>query len=566
MLIVRQVKLTPHDGEDAPHRMLRLKKKTAALLKTDSSNIKSITVVKESVDARKKPEVFWVYTVNVLLENVKEAALVKKLKGVDVSISDVNAADTPCFDVVSPDTIAPSCGTLSQKKIIVTGAGPAGLFAAYYLTLAGVETVLIERGKSVDERGEDVDRFWKEGILDPESNVLFGEGGAGTFSDGKLNTGIKDINGRIDSVLKTFVKFGAPSSILYEQHPHVGTDVLRSVIRNLRNEIISLGGEVRFKTTLTGMEVLDGKLCAAKVNGSERIACDALILAVGHSARDTFMMLRDLGMEMEPKSFAAGYRLMHEQSLINLAQYGEKYRDCFGAAPYKLTAGTSSGRGVYSFCMCPGGYVVNSSSAEGELCINGMSYSGRDGRWANSAIVVAVDEADYTEALKRAEVEFDPSDPLRGVYFQQLIEKRAYEAGGGLIPVQRFGDFMKEVDETIVLSKGGQADESGIMEGIKGRFTFTSLRGILPDFMEMAFGEAMVTFGRKIRGFDDPDALMAAVESRTSSPVRILREKDCVSLNIRGVYPCGEGAGYAGGIVSAAVDGIRMAGNLLSNP
>ena len=210
--------------------------------------------------------------------------------------------------------------------------------------------------------------------------------------------------------------------------------------------------------------------------------------------------------------------------------------------------------------------MVNSSSAEGELCINGMSYSGRDGRWANSAIVVAVDEADYTEALKRAEVEFDPSDPLRGVYFQQLIEKRAYEAGGGLIPVQRFGDFMKEVDETIVLSKGGQADESGIMEGIKGRFTFTSLRGILPDFMEMAFGEAMVTFGRKIRGFDDPDALMAAVESRTSSPVRILREKDCVSLNIRGVYPCGEGAGYAGGIVSAAVDGIRVAGNLLSNP
>ncbi|MBR0148975.1 MAG: FAD-dependent monooxygenase [Lachnospiraceae bacterium] len=566
MLIVRQVKLTPHDGEDAPHRMLRLKKKTAALLKTDISNIKSIMVVKESVDARKKPEVFWVYTVNVLLENVKEATLVKKLKGVDVSISDVNAADTPCFDVVSPDTIAPSCGTISHKKVIVTGAGPAGLFAAYYLTLAGVETVLIERGKSVDERGEDVDRFWKEGILDPESNVLFGEGGAGTFSDGKLNTGIKDINGRIDSVLKTFVKFGAPSSILYEQHPHVGTDVLRSVIRNLRNEIISLGGEVRFKTTLTGMEVLDGKLCAAKVNGSERIACDALILAVGHSARDTFMMLRDLGMEMEPKSFAAGYRLMHEQSLINLAQYGEKYRGCFGAAPYKLTAVTSSGRGVYSFCMCPGGYVVNSSSAEGELCINGMSYSGRDGRWANSAIVVAVDEADYTEALKRAEVEFDPSDPLRGVYFQQLIEKRAYEAGGGLIPVQRFGDFMKEVDETIVLSKGGQADESGIMEGIKGRFTFTSLRGILPDFMEMAFGEAMVTFGRKIRGFDDPDALMAAVESRTSSPVRILREKDCVSLNIRGVYPCGEGAGYAGGIVSAAVDGIRVAGNLLSNP
>ena len=391
-----------------------------------------------------------------------------------------------------------------------------------------------------------MERFWKEGILDPESNVQFGEGGAGTFSDGKLNTLVKDPFGRNKEVLRTFVSFGAKPSILYEAKPHIGTDVLSDVVKAMREEILRLGGVVRFGAKLTDIKIVNDRVCGVEVNDGERIPCSDVVLAIGHSARDTFYQLHRIGIPMEAKSFAVGLRVEHKQSAINLSQYGREDPGELGAAPYKLTAQAKNGRGVYSFCMCPGGYVVNASSEPGRTAVNGMSYSGRDGENANSAIIVSVTPKDF------------PSDhPLAGIEFQRELEERAYQCGGGRIPVQTYGDFRRQVTGESVPHMA----ESSLQPSCKGKYQYCDVSRILPAACNEAFVDGMEQFGHLIAGFDHPETLLSGVESRTSSPVRIHRDETLQSA-VSGLYPCGEGAGYAGGITSAAMDGIRVAEQL----
>jgi hypothetical protein len=430
-----------------------------------------------------------------------------------------------------------------KERPVIIGAGPAGLFCAYYLAVRGFEPIVLERGRSVSERKKDIDRFWQTGVLDPESNVQFGEGGAGTFSDGKLNTLTKDRSGRNKEVLRLFVRMGAKESILYEQKPHLGTDVLFEVIANLRNEIIRLGGEVRFCSRAEELITVKDHLNGIKLSDGNIIKSRHCVLAIGHSARDTFEMLLHKKVSMEPKNFAVGFRVQHPQQMINESQYGTAWAQ-FPAAAYKLTAQTSGGRGVYSFCMCPGGYVVNASSEAGLLAVNGMSYSRRDGENANSAVIVSVTPEDFPD-----------KDVLGGMHFQRMIEKRAFEAGCGRIPLQLYKDFK----DNICSEKTGE-----IFPAVKGQYSFGNLRNILPDELNEAFIEGMEQFGHKIKGFDRDDVILAGVESRTSSPVRIKRDENLMS-NIRGLYPCGEGAGYAGGITSAAADGIFIAEQIIKD-
>ena len=438
-----------------------------------------------------------------------------------------------------------------SAPIVIVGTGPAGLFCGYYLALHGYRPILLERGADVDTRKQNVEAFWRDGKLLPNSNVQFGEGGAGTFSDGKLNTLVKDKSGRNLEVLKTFVRFGAKESILYEAKPHIGTDVLSEVVKRMREEIIRLGGAVRFNCQMTDMLVEKDRITGVVINGQEKLACSQLVLAIGHSARDTFSMLYDKKLPMEAKAFAVGFRVEHSQELINISQYGLKQPGELGAAPYKVTAKTSVGRGVYSFCMCPGGYVVNASSEEGRLAVNGMSYSKRDGQNANSAIIVAVTPED-----------FGSGHPLAGIEFQRRLEQKAFEAGRGKIPVQSYGDF-----KACVEGQAGQAAQeplerektsAKLLPQCRGDYEWADLTGILPEECNQAFVEGMESFERQIQGFASPETILSGVESRTSSPVRIIRD-DKLQATIRGVYPCGEGAGYAGGITSAAMDGIRVA-------
>jgi hypothetical protein len=424
------------------------------------------------------------------------------------------------------------------------------------LSNAGFKPLLLERGAEVKKRMELVEHFWQTGELDTRTNVQFGEGGAGTFSDGKLNTMVKDKEGRAREALRIFVEHGAKENIMYEAKPHIGTDILCDVVVNMREKIKANGGEVRFEAQV--MDILfdaDNKVTAVKV-GDETIPSDAVVLAIGHSARDTFYMLKDRAVDMQPKPFAVGYRVEHRQSLINLSQYGMEAPEGLGAAPYKLVAQTSEGRGVYSFCMCPGGYVVNASSEEKRLAINGMSYSKRDGANANSAIIITVDPKD-----------FGSEDVLSGVEFQRKLEEKAFELGQGKIPVEYYCDFKQEV-EAIKAGKTGafpdkdlshKDDKSFNQPQMKGDHVFARVHEILPNELNFAFIEGMEKFGRTIKGYDNVDALISGVESRTSSPVRINRDDSGQSVNIKGLFPCGEGAGYAGGIMSAAMDGIRTA-------
>jgi len=394
--------------------------------------------------------------------------------------------------------------------------------------------------------------------------VQFGEGGAGTFSDGKLNTLVKDKDGRNRAVLETFVKFGAKESICYDAKPHIGTDVLMNIVKSMREEIIRLGGEVRFESCVTDICAEANQVTAVVVNHTEKIDCNQLVLAIGHSARDTFQMLYEKQVPMEAKSFAVGLRVEHPQKMINVSQYGKENPGRLGAAPYKLTAKASNGRGVYSFCMCPGGYVVNASSEEGYTAVNGMSYSGRDGQNANSAIIVSVTPKD-----------FGSDHPLAGIAFQRKLERNAYELGQGKIPAQRYGDFKQIVEngkENPVLEKTGASEDligrevtlneknssADISPQTKGQYVWTDVTKILPKECNEAFVEGMESFSHQIKGFNCPDACLLGVESRTSSPVRIHRDETWQSA-IRGLYPCGEGAGYAGGITSAAMDGLRIA-------
>ncbi|MCI8864459.1 MAG: NAD(P)-binding protein [Lachnospiraceae bacterium] len=518
------------------HGPKELKHKAARLLKVKPEEVLDLSVRKQSLDARKKPQLFYIYTVDVKLgqgKNPKKAlgeagerAVVHRAKNNQVTV-----AMEKRYQFVQPGK-----EVLAAPPVVV-GAGPAGLFCGWMLARYGYRPLLLERGEDVDARQRKVSRFWETGILDPNSNVQFGEGGAGAFSDGKLNTLVKDPDGRARLVLEIFHRFGADGSILYQNKPHIGTDALGGIVKRMREDIVRLGGQVRFNCQVTDLVVGDGQILGV-VAGQEAIDASAVVLAIGHSARDTYSLLYRLGVPMSPKAFAVGLRIQHPQALINRSQYGCESVKGLGAADYKLTAKASGGRGVYSFCMCPGGYVVNASSEPGRLAVNGMSYHARDGKNANSALIVSVGPQDF----------LDPS-PLAGIRFQRHLEEAAYQAAGGKVPVQLYGDF-----------KAGRGGTSlgDVEPQMKGAWDFANLREVLPEPLNAAFLEGMERFARTIEGFGREDAVLAGVESRTSSPVRIWRGTGLESA-VKGLYPCGEGAGYAGGITSAAMDGVRVA-------
>lgn len=533
MIRINQLKLP------VGHTQEQLAARAAKKLRIRPEEIRTLAIRRQSLDARKKPELFFSYVVDAeLADEARERQLVRRAGDRDVSIHEEKPYQLP----------KPGTAPLAHPPVIV-GTGPAGLFCGLALARAGYRPVLLERGEAVDARTSRVNRFWREGVLDPDSNVQFGEGGAGTFSDGKLNTLVKDTYGRNQAVLRIFVEFGADPSILYVSKPHIGTDVLSRIVKAIREEILRLGGEVRFESRMTDVEVQDGRTRSVLVNGGERIPAEALVLALGHSARDTFQTLYDRGIPMEAKAFAMGLRIQHPQRMIDISQYGRAAGDELGPASYKVTRQVSTGRGVYSFCMCPGGYVVNASSEPGRLAVNGMSYHDRAGENANSALIVTVSPADYA-AFAGGMAE---GHPLAGIAFQRELEARAYSLGKGRIPIQLFGDFAEGK------TSGGFGE---VGPAFKGEWAFGNLREILPACISSSLSEAMGAFGHMIKGFDRPDAILAGVESRTSSPVRILRD-DRMESAVKGIFPCGEGAGYAGGITSAAMDGLKTAEELI---
>ena len=540
MIQIRQLKLMPG------HSDRELTEKAARILRIRPEEIASLRVVRQSIDARKKPEIRLIYTVDVKLVGAREEKVLLSCR----KNPDVGPAPEVRYRFPEPGK-----EILAERPLII-GTGPAGLFCGYLLAKAGYRPLLLERGEDVESRTRRVEEFWKTGVLAPDSNVQFGEGGAGTFSDGKLNTLVKDKDGRNTEVLKIFVENGAPEEIRYESRPHVGTDVLSRVVKHMRERILSWGGEVRFSTRVTELVIEGGRVRGVVCENGERIDARAVVLAIGHSARDTFAMLEKKGIPMEAKSFAVGFRVEHRQELINLSQYAQRRPEALPPASYKLTAKTSEGRGVYSFCMCPGGYVVNASSEPGRLAVNGMSYSGRNGKNANSAIIVSVTPQDY-----------GAGGPLAGIQFQRMLEERAFRAAGGAVPVQRYADYAGTEREngSAVAEADGMVREkrerhvpADFAPAIKGAWKFADLRDILPSSVRKAFLEGMEAFERIIPGFADDAVCLSGVESRTSSPVRIPRDETLQS-SVRGLYPCGEGAGYAGGITSAAMDGMRVA-------
>ncbi len=517
MIRIRQIKLKVESTNKD------LISKIAKILRVNKESIKKIKIIKRSLDARKKENIIYVYEVDVSVNN--EEKILKRIKSNDV------------FKTPKEVYTFPSSGTNSLKtRPIIVGSGPAGLFCAYLLAEHGYKPLIIERGERIEERVKTIEKFWKSGTLNKNSNVQFGEGGAGTFSDGKLNTLTKDKFFRGKRVFEIFVEAGAPEEILYVNNPHIGTDLLRKVIINIRNKIISWGGEFKFNTCLTNIEIENNKLQKIQINNEEMIPCEILILAIGHSARDTFEMLYNKNLSMKAKPFAVGVRIEHPQEMINISQYGKKYKN-LEPASYKLTYTTKKGRGVYSFCMCPGGYIVNASSEEGHLAINGMSNYKRDSKNANSALVVTVTPKDFG------------THPLSGIEYQRQLEKLAYQKGNGNIPIQLYKDFKDNILTTTL---------EQVLPLTKGNYKFSNLNEILPDYITESLKEAIPVFGKKISGYDRGDAILLGVESRTSSPLKIERDDLGIS-NIRGIYPCGEGAGYAGGITTAAIDGIKTA-------
>lgn len=531
MIRIQQIKVpVKHDKKE-------IERKIRKLLRLKPSQPVAFQIRKQSLDARRGQETVYVYTVDVDLEfdSGKEKKLVEKVHNNNIMLTKEKAYRFP------------KAGTERlQHRPVIAGSGPAGLFCAWLLACHGYQPIVIERGKQVTERQQDVERFWQEGILEPDSNVQFGEGGAGTFSDGKLNTLIKDPTGRNRFVLETFVQNGADSSILYVNKPHIGTDRLVQVVGTMRDEIIRLGGTFYFETCLTDLQIHNGKICSVTVENAgkkQEIATELLVLAIGHSARDTFEMLLRRGLFMEAKAFAVGLRVEHPQNMIDLHQYHGALMQELPAASYKVTASfldQQKKRGIYSFCMCPGGYVVNASSEQGAVAVNGMSYQKRDGKNANSAIIVSVTPEDFPGGGKH---------PLDGIAFQRDLEKRAYALSGGSIPQQLYGDYKQG---RISPSYGEFASQA------KGRCAFADLSGLLPDGMKQAFLYGMERFGGYIPGFNRYDAILSGIESRTSSPVRMVRSEQYEST-VAGIYPCGEGAGYAGGILSAAMDGMKVA-------
>ena len=509
------------------HTKEQLEKKIARTLKCQEGSF-TYEIIRQSLDARHKDDKKFAYTIDVMVP--KEKQILKKVHSNNIMSTEKKRYHFP----------KPGSTELIHPPVIV-GSGPAGLFCAWYLARAGYRPLVLERGEMASKRKETVDHFWKDGILNPDSNVQFGEGGAGTFSDGKLNTLVKDPNGRNHEVLERFVKAGAPKEIVYQQKPHLGTDVLIGIVETLRHQIEAMGGSFRFETTMTDLILKDGRLEAVEVNHEEKIPAEVCVLALGHSARDTFEMLSRRGVYMEPKSFAVGLRMEHPQSMINKDLYGEEENEILGAASYKVTHTCENGRGVYSFCMCPGGYVVNASSEPGRLAVNGMSYQARDSKNANSALIVTVNPKDFPDET-----------PLGGIAFQRELERKAWELGEGRIPVQLFGDFRKD-----------QASDS-----IRGSRSSLYEGRICTDqcALRSAKGESAIPSRKVFRAFGKTNFLAltermrcsSGIESRTSSPVRIVRDQE-LTANIEGIYPCGEGAGYAGGITTAAMDGIKVA-------
>ena len=476
-------------------------------------------IYKKSIDARKKEDIYYNYTIDIELKNKekeKKYEQVEEYKFPEIKVS-------------------------KNKKYspVIIGAGPAGLFAGLTLVDNGIKPIILERGKRVEERIKDIEEFIKNKKFNTASNIQFGEGGAGTFSDGKLNTGNSTgIYSR--KVLEEFVRFGAPEEILYTAKPHIGTDNLRNIVKNIREYIISKGGQVLFNEQVTDFEIEDGKIKA--VICSKRIETDSVILAIGHSARDTFKKLYELGVEIQPKNFAVGVRIEHLQEDINKAQYGDKTKLKLPTADYKLVYHAKNGRTCYTFCMCPGGQVMASSSEANSIVTNGMSNFARDGVNSNSAVLVNVTVDDYYK-----------NTPLDGMYFQEDLERKAFELGGKNYnaPVQKVGDFL----ENKVSTEFGKIQPT-YMPGV----TMANLNEILPEFVTETLKEGIVELDKKLHGFADKDAILTGVETRSSSPVQITRDKESLdSVNVQGLYPCGEGAGYAGGIMTAAIDGIKCA-------
>lgn len=537
MIEIRNLKLPLSAG--VPSGTHELRSAAAKKLGIAQEHLDTARLLKRSVDARRKADVHFVATLGITLKLTSpedEATIVKR-----VADSDVYIAAPVEVPTTKPLRSAP------RFRPIVVGTGPAGLFAALRLALGGARPLVLERGSKVDERVAKVAAFTRDGALDPQSNIQFGEGGAGTFSDGKLNTNIH--NPRCVTVLEEFVRAGAPAEILWQAKPHIGTDHLTSAVKNIREKIESLGGEVRFGARLADISLnaahqLTG-ITVESEDGCEEIEADTLILATGHSARDTFEMLHQAGAMLSQKAFSIGVRIEHAQPMINKAQYGSAAQHpALGAADYKLSCHLPSGRSVYTFCMCPGGYVVAAASEAGGVVTNGMSRFARAGANSNSAFLVNVVPED-----------FESEHPLAGIEFQRRWERAAFELAGSnyRAPAQLLGDFLHQRPS----KKCGTVQPTYPL-GV----TYGDLSRCLPDFVTTSLREAVPLFDRRLRGFATSDAVLTGVETRSSSPVRIVRD-DSLQSNVRGVYPCGEGAGYAGGIMSAAVDGLRCADAVL---
>ncbi|ABR47537.1 conserved hypothetical protein [Alkaliphilus metalliredigens QYMF] len=520
MLRVPEIKVSLDKGEETLRSGI-LKK-----LRIPEADLIDYHIYKQSIDARKTDEVYFVYTVDVKIKS--EQNTFKRIKDRKITLTPnmkyehVKSGDKPL-----------------QSPPIVVGMGPSGLLTGLILAEMGYRPILLERGKSVEDRTKDVEKFWQEAQLYVDSNVQFGEGGAGTFSDGKLTTQIKDKTCR--KVLEVLIEAGAPKEIMYENKPHVGTDILKGVVMNIRNRIVALGGDVRFESKMTDLVLEKGKIVGIEVNHKEIINTEVVVAALGHSARDTFEMFHERKVNIQQKPFSIGVRIEHPQQLINENQYGSfANHPKLGAADYKLNHHCENGRSAYTFCMCPGGFVVAAASEEGAVVTNGMSKYARNQENANSALLVGVSPEDYGS-----------DHPLAGVAFQRKWEQKAFELGGGnyKAPAQLVKDFLADRP-----SREFGTVKPSYTPGI----TLTNLRECLPDYVIEAMREAIVALDKKLKGFKMDDAIMTGVETRSSSPIRIQRDENCES-NISGLYPAGEGAGYAGGIVSAAVDGIRVA-------
>ena len=627
MIRITQLRLPVH------HTDGQLRDKIIKTLRIRPGELQSYTIARRSLDARDKSDIRYSYAVDVTLADGARPG--RRIDGKELISFDPQPYKIPRVSLNAHDTHG-------RAAPVIVGCGPAGLFAGLALARAGLSPIIIERGEPAAERKKCVERFWETGELNMDSNVCFGEGGAGTFSDGKLNTLVKDTDGRHAMVLRTLVEFGADPPIMYDQKPHIGTDQLIGIVTAMRREIERLGGTVLFNTRLADIITDDAGICAVVLEKShtassvescgraeytvgdscrdayadnkragrennheacrehshenraegghhedmEHLPCRELILATGHSARDTFAMLRGHGIYMQPKAFAVGLRIQHPQEMIDISQFGEREASFLSPASYKLTARTGSGRGVYSFCMCPGGYVVNASTEHDMLTVNGMSYSGRDSGTANSALIVTVTPEDFTaykgycndgcnraheSCTKRGQgcqqshmsaaaryhenriSEPQLTDPMIGIEFQRMLEQAAYREGGGSIPVQLLGDYLRGADSKAF---------GDTVPRFKGAYTFGRLDRAFPAFIREAIADVMPEFARKIKGYDREDAVLAGIEGRTSSPVRIVRDERGIG-SIPGLYPCGEGAGYAGGITSAAMDGLLAAERII---